>query len=65
LARTKSIKFSENQAVRDELAVASKPMALTNFFIRRPCLSIWIPYILLFCFFGIAIAGEFMTVGFE
>jgi hypothetical protein len=65
LARTKSIKFSDNQKVRDELAAASKPMAITNFFIRRPCVSIITPYVLLVLFAFVTFAAEFITLSFE
>lgn len=40
-------------------------MALTNFFVRRPCISIITPYILLIIFTVIAIAGEMFSIGFE
>jgi hypothetical protein len=40
-------------------------MALTNFFVRRPCISIITPYILLIIFAVIAFAGEMFSIGFE
>jgi hypothetical protein len=65
ISRTKSIKFSDNQKVRDELEQSSQPMGLTNFFIRRPCVSILVPYFLLFVIAFITQAAGFINLDFR
>jgi len=47
LKKSVTIKMSDNEEVRKELIEQSTPNALTSFFYRRPCISIWTPYIIL------------------
>jgi len=61
LMRSTTTKMSDNEAVRLDLIHQTRPMKLTKFFIEKPCIAIWTPYILLFIFAFIAGAGEMMT----
>lgn len=49
-----SIKLSDNDEVREQLRRNSEPMGLTDFFIRRPCVAIVAPYLILIIFAAIA-----------
>jgi hypothetical protein len=40
-------------------------MPLTDFFVKRPCVSICTPYILLIILAVVAFAGEMFNIGFE